>query len=139
MANQIRLPNLGVSSGLPLAHMLTFPIQTMTQTTLGAASGGPCGKSPLPIGAEKSWHYLGWIGRRFLLLLFIFTSWRLGSWLLEYLAFGGSRVPPLQIRLPPPGAFSFTYVVCGQTRLELVLLPQIMGHQLLLGTQCLNI
>ena len=80
MANQLRQPNLGYQADSPWRIMLTFLIRTMTQTTLGEVSGGPRGNSPTPIGAEYSWHFLGWAGRRFLLLLF--NCHLLAPWLL---------------------------------------------------------
>jgi hypothetical protein len=99
------------SSGLPLAHHADFPHSADDANDSGRRVGRPTRKFSDAYWRGKSLA-LPWLDRSSLSVALVHFPplgvLALGSW--NFLASGGSRVPPLQIRLPPPRAFSFTCV-----------------------------
>jgi 2-succinyl-5-enolpyruvyl-6-hydroxy-3-cyclohexene-1-carboxylate synthase len=62
MANQLHVPNLGYQADSPWRIMLTSPIQTMTQTTLGATESDDR-EMPRTFRANRRWRIPAWTAR----------------------------------------------------------------------------
>ena len=128
---------ISILSGLFLAHHTDFPHSDDDANDSGHASAGPHA-TILRLWLVRSILGIPLAGQvvAFCLPDLFPTSGHLGSWLLELLGISG--LESSSASNPPTSPGHFSTLMWQKLRFTLVLLPQIMGHQLLLGTRCLN-